>query len=151
MRDPKTFDPARAHVLDAPERERCLPTEAILALLALDGDETVLDYGAGTGRLSAAVADALSDRGAVIAVDESAEMFERLATRLDGVPHARPLRIADNPVPLADACVHRILAVSLRATGFAPERVDAGLPSTSSSRPVRPPRSPECCCDDSLL
>ena len=34
-RDPKKFDPARAHVLDAPERERYLPTDRLVALLEL--------------------------------------------------------------------------------------------------------------------
>lgn len=107
-------------------------------------------------------------------------MVERLATRLAGVPHARPLRIAGNHVPLPDGCADRVLAVNLlheirgesalaeirrllaadgfalivdwergrerdcgppdhllytaadadamlRAAGFAPERIDAGL------------------------
>jgi hypothetical protein len=33
--DPKKCDPARAHVLDAPGRERYLPTDALVALLEL--------------------------------------------------------------------------------------------------------------------
>jgi len=45
-RDPKKFDPARAHLLDAPERERYLPTAALVDLLELGGEETVVDYGA---------------------------------------------------------------------------------------------------------
>ena len=47
-RDPKKFDPARASSLDAAEREQYLPGEQLVALLELDGGETVLGYGAGT-------------------------------------------------------------------------------------------------------
>ena len=111
-RDPKKFDPARAHVLDAPERERYLPTDRLVALLELQGDETVVDYGAGTGRLTRAVAAALTG-GEVLAVDESKQMIERLAEQLDGVPRARHLHIIDNHVPLADAGADRVLAVNL--------------------------------------
>lgn len=111
-RDPKKFDPARAHVLDAPERERYLPTGQLLALLDLHGHETVVDYGAGTGRLSRAVADALT-RGQVIAVDESPEMVERLNDELADSAHARVLHITDNHVPVPDGSADRVLAVSL--------------------------------------
>ncbi len=36
-RDPKKFDPARADVLDAPEREAYLPTAELIDLLDLEG------------------------------------------------------------------------------------------------------------------
>jgi ubiquinone/menaquinone biosynthesis C-methylase UbiE len=112
-RDPKKFDPARAHVLDAPERERYLPTDQLVALLELQGDETVVDYGAGTGRVSRAVAAALDDSGQVIPVDESPEMFARLREALADDPRTRPLHITDNHVPLPDGCADRILAANL--------------------------------------
>ena len=111
--DPKKFDPARAHMLDAPERERYLPTEALVALLALRGDETVVDYGAGTGRLVRAVAQRLVAGGEVVAVEESDEMFERLAAGIAEVDNARGVLISGNRVPLADGSVQRILAVNL--------------------------------------
>lgn len=113
QRDPKKFDPARAHLLDAPERERYLPTDQLVALLDLQGAETVLDYGAGTGRLTRAVADALTGDGQVIAVDESTEMFERLSAQLADSTRARPLHITDNHVPLPDDGADRVLAVNL--------------------------------------
>jgi ubiquinone/menaquinone biosynthesis C-methylase UbiE len=112
-RDTKKFDPARSHVLDAPERERYLPTRELVALLALHGDETVIDYGAGTGRLARAVAEALTAGGQVIAVDENPEMFERLAAQLADVPRVRALHVTGNNVPLADGCAERVLAVNL--------------------------------------
>ncbi len=112
-RDPKKFDPARAHVLDAPERERYLPTDQLVALLELQGDETVVDYGAGTGRVSRAAAAALGDSGQVIPVDESPEMFARLREALADDPRTQPLHITDNHVPLPDGCADRILAANL--------------------------------------
>ena len=54
QRDPKKFDPARASTLDAAEREQYLPGGQLVALLELSGAETMLDYGAGTGRLALA-------------------------------------------------------------------------------------------------
>lgn len=55
----------------------------ILGLLALAGDETVLEAGCGTGRDTARLLDHLP-RGRVIALDGSANMLERLRSRLGG-------------------------------------------------------------------
>ena len=111
-RDPKKFDPARAHLLDAPERERYLPTAKLVELLALDGGETVVDYGAGTGRAAVALAPALP-RGRVIAVDESDEMLEHLRGRLDGLANASAVRIAGNRLDMDPGGADRVLAVNL--------------------------------------
>jgi len=112
-RDPKKFDPSRAHALDAPERERFLPTELLVTLLELRGEERVVDYGAGTGRVAVPVAEALTGGGEVIAVEESGEMFERLVARLSGTPNAVPLLVHDNQLPIDSRSVHRVLAVNL--------------------------------------
>ena len=112
-RDPKKFDPARADVLDAPEREAYLPTAELIDLLDLDGLERVVDYGAGTGRLSIAVAGELGERGRVVAVDESKEMFERLSARVSGIARVEAILIADNRVPLDDGWAQRILALNV--------------------------------------
>jgi ubiquinone/menaquinone biosynthesis C-methylase UbiE len=106
------FDPARAHLLDSAERDRFLPDEAIVALLALSGSETVLDYGAGTGRVTLAIAERLPD-GRVIALDESPEMLERLRARTAGIANVEVLAVDGNRVALPDACAQRILAVNL--------------------------------------
>jgi SulP family sulfate permease len=111
-RDPKKFDPARAHVLDSPNRERYLPTDVIVDLLDLRGDLIVLDYGAGTGRLALAVADALGGQGRIIAVDESDEMMALLRERSAGTA-VEPLLISENRVPLSAGSVDRVLAVNL--------------------------------------
>ena len=111
-RDPKKFDPARASTLDAAEREQYLPTGQLIALLELTGAETVLDYGAGTGRLALAAAAALP-RGRIVAVDESAEMLVHLQQRLGGTANAEVALISANRVPLRDGEADRILAVNL--------------------------------------
>jgi len=111
-REERKFDPARAHLLDAPERDAYLPDAAIVDLLTLEGAETVLDYGAGTGRVSLAAA-ALLPRGRVVAVDESPEMVDLLRERVASTPNVEAIAIRDNAVPLADASVDRVLAVNL--------------------------------------
>ena len=55
---------------------------AVLARLGLRGDETVLDAGCGSGRVSELLLEELP-RGALIAVDGSAAMLEQAALRLD--------------------------------------------------------------------
>lgn len=104
------FDPARAHLLDSPERERYLPTDVLVDALELRGDERVVDYGAGTGRVALAVAGAL-DGGEVVAVDENREMYDLLAERAGDA--VRPLLIADNSVPRPDGSADRVVAVNL--------------------------------------
>lgn len=49
--------------------------DAVLARLALEGDETVMDLGCGTGRLTGRVLESLP-RGRVVAVDYSPAMLE---------------------------------------------------------------------------
>jgi trans-aconitate methyltransferase len=84
-------------MLDAPERERDLPTGALVALLRLHGDETVVDYGAGTGRLAIVVAERLNDGGHVLAVDSSAEMIG-LRARVSGHPRVVVAHVPDDAV-----------------------------------------------------
>ncbi len=113
-REPHKFDPAKAGTLDNPERERILPKKRIVELLDLRGLETVVDYGAGSGRLSVPVARSLTS-GTLHAVDESPEMLERLRESLAGVGllNVRTHLIQDNEVPLQTGSVDRVLAVNL--------------------------------------
>jgi SAM-dependent methyltransferase len=110
----RKFDPARADRLDAPERETYLPDAPLVALLGLAGEETVIDYGAGTGRLAIAARAALGAGGRVIAVDESEEMVARLRERIAvAEAHVEVVGIASNRVPEPDGTADRVLAVNL--------------------------------------
>jgi ubiquinone/menaquinone biosynthesis C-methylase UbiE len=113
-RPARKFDPAKADKLDAPERDEFLPDDALLDLLALRGGETVVDYGAGTGRLARGAAERLVAGGRVVAVDESEEMLDRLRQRLATVDaRVEPVLIARNRVALPDASIDRVIAVNL--------------------------------------
>jgi trans-aconitate 2-methyltransferase len=85
----------------------------VLDRLPLRGDETVLDAGCGSGRVTEQLAERLPD-GHVIALDASPSMVdaarERLARLGDRVSYA----VADlsRPLPLADASVDAILSTA---------------------------------------
>ena len=83
-------------------------------LLALQGSETVVDYGAGSGVVTVAVSERLPN-GVVHAVDESPEMIEHLTERLAGagLQNVATHLIKDNKVDLESGSVDRILAVNL--------------------------------------
>lgn len=106
------FDPANAHLLDSSGRDVFLPDAVLVDLLELTATETVLDYGAGTGRVAVAAAGRLTD-GSVIAVDESPEMVVRLRGTTAGSGNVEVMAIAGNRVALEDESVDRILAVNL--------------------------------------
>jgi ubiquinone/menaquinone biosynthesis C-methylase UbiE len=107
------WDAGKAHMLDAPERERDMPAAEVIELLSLDGSETVIDYGAGTGRLALAVAERVVPRGRVIAIENSSEMFQLLSERLAGAARAEPMLIKSDNVQLPGQSADRILAVDV--------------------------------------
>jgi ubiquinone/menaquinone biosynthesis C-methylase UbiE len=107
------FDPALADRLDDPHRDSYLPAERLVGELALCGGETAVDYGAGTGRLTLALAAAVGEEGRVLALEESEPMIDRLRAAVEGAPAVEPLLISGNRVPAADASVAGILAVNL--------------------------------------
>jgi ubiquinone/menaquinone biosynthesis C-methylase UbiE len=113
-REPHKFDPKRAEQLDRPERQEFLPNEKVLDLLGLRGDETVVDYGTGSGTLTVPLAARLP-RGVVHAVDESSEMVALLRERLEvaNLQNVVPHEIRNNKVPLEEGAADRILAVNL--------------------------------------
>ena len=75
---PAEWDAATYHRVSAPQVSW---GQRVLARLALRGDETVVDAGCGTGRLTAEVLEKLP-RGRVIAVDASANMLREAAAGL---------------------------------------------------------------------
>lgn len=75
------FNPQHAERLEDPARLAALPQAAVLSLLRLRGDETVVDYGAGTGIYTVAVAASVPD-GRVIAVEALPRLAELLRAKL---------------------------------------------------------------------
>ena len=109
------FDPANAHNLENPERLRELPPATVVHLLQLEGAETVVDYGAGTGMYTIPIARALP-HGRVIAVEAYPQLLEMLTTKLAGSELAARIALvqtADNAVPLPDGSADRVLLINV--------------------------------------
>jgi ubiquinone/menaquinone biosynthesis C-methylase UbiE len=108
------FDPQHAPRLEDPARLEALPQTAVVSLLRLSGAETVVDYGAGTGIYTVAVAEAVP-HGRVIAVEALPRLADMLRARI--TPElADRLEIVEtdaNTVPAADAVADRVLMVDV--------------------------------------
>jgi ubiquinone/menaquinone biosynthesis C-methylase UbiE len=108
------FDPKHAGRLEEPARLEALPRAAVVLLLRLEGAETVVDYGAGTGTYTVAVAEAVP-HGRVIAVEALPQLAEMLRDKI--TPElAERLEIVEtdaNVVPAADAVADRVLMVDV--------------------------------------
>jgi ubiquinone/menaquinone biosynthesis C-methylase UbiE len=91
-----------------------LPPAAVVELLRLQGTETVVDYGAGTGIYTVPVAAAVPD-GHVVAVEalpRLAQLFrEKLTPELES--RIALVETAENVVPLDDGLADRVLMVDV--------------------------------------
>lgn len=108
------FDVAHAKRLEGPERLAALPPAAVTELLRLDGHETVVDYGAGTGVYTVGVAQAVP-QGKVFAVEASPELVELLRERIgeDLAGRVCVVETEDNVVPLDDGEADRVVMVDV--------------------------------------
>jgi ubiquinone/menaquinone biosynthesis C-methylase UbiE len=110
------FDPANVAKLEDPERLTWQPPQVIIDLLQLGGGETVVDYGAGTGVYTLALAAALPS-GRAVAADRSDELLARLRDKLLDQPHMRTrveiYHTTGNRVPLVTGSADAVLAVNL--------------------------------------
>jgi ubiquinone/menaquinone biosynthesis C-methylase UbiE len=109
------FDPRHWEKLENPERLVELPPANLIELLQLDGAETVVDYGAGTGMFSLPVADALP-QGLLVAVDEHEELLQRLRDKMAAAEPAGRVQTVQtdaNRVPLPDGAADRVLLVNV--------------------------------------
>jgi len=108
------FHPEHAERLEDPSRLAALPQAAIVDLLRLHGDETVVDYGAGTGVYTVAVAEAVPN-GRVIAVEALPRLAEMLRAKL--TPElAQRLEVVEtdaNTVPGPDGVADRVVMVDV--------------------------------------
>jgi ubiquinone/menaquinone biosynthesis C-methylase UbiE len=108
------FKPEHGKRLEDPARLEALPREAVVSLLRLHGDETVVDYGAGTGIYTVGVAEAVPN-GCVVAVEALAQLAQKLRDRLSPELAAR-VEIVEtdaNEVPLADGSADRVVMVDV--------------------------------------
>lgn len=80
-KQPQPFDPARAAVLDDPERDRWLPTARIVDMLQVREGMQVLDYGTGTGRYALSVARSCPNAH-VVAFDIEQRMLDVVNERI---------------------------------------------------------------------
>jgi ubiquinone/menaquinone biosynthesis C-methylase UbiE len=108
------FNPHHGKKLEDPARLEALPQPAVVGLLRLEGAETVVDYGAGTGIYTVAVADAVPS-GRVIAVEALPLLADLLRQKI--VPELAErltlIEAADNVVPLDDGQADRVLMVDV--------------------------------------
>ena len=111
-KQPEVFNPARAALLDSPDRFDYLPPERIFAHLDPPQGGLVVDFGAGTGRFSIELAQRRPDLK-VIALDEQPEMLELLQAKPAArqLPNIRPL-LTDEIDSLKGAA-DRILAMNV--------------------------------------
>jgi ubiquinone/menaquinone biosynthesis C-methylase UbiE len=111
------FDPAHWESLEDPQRLVELPPDVVVDLLDLEGAETIVDFGAGTGAYTFPVAAAVAG-GSVVALDESPALLDRLIDKLADAEPALSARIEpvltdDGPSPLPDHVADRLLAVNV--------------------------------------
>ncbi|HTX69295.1 MAG TPA: methyltransferase domain-containing protein [Thermoleophilia bacterium] len=108
------FDPAHAKRLEDPSRLEALPQAAVVELLRLGGAETVVDYGAGTGIYTVAVATAVP-QGKVFAVEALPELVSLLREKITPELEDRLCicETGDNVVPVDDGEADRVVMVDV--------------------------------------
>jgi ubiquinone/menaquinone biosynthesis C-methylase UbiE len=108
------FDPTHGKRLEDPSRLEALPQAAVVELLQLDGAETVVDYGAGTGIYTIAVAEAVPN-GKVFAVEALPQLVELLREKITPELEDRLCicETGDNVVPVDDDAADRVVMVDV--------------------------------------
>jgi ubiquinone/menaquinone biosynthesis C-methylase UbiE len=108
------FDPAHGKGLEDPARLEALPQASVVELLKLSGAETVVDYGAGTGVYTIAVAQAVPS-GKVFAVEALPQLVELLRAKITPELEGRLCicETGDNVVPIDDAEADRVVMVDV--------------------------------------
>lgn len=128
----RVFRHEHAHKLDDPERQRFLPSEEVLARLALRPGMVVADVGAGTGYFALPMARALLPGGRVFAVDLQPEMLALLRPRVGDLPITLVQGTADRTA-LADGSMDLVFLSNVWH-----EIEDTGAALTEIRRILRP-------------
>jgi SAM-dependent methyltransferase len=159
-KQPEIFSHERAALLDDPERERWLPSNALLELINAPPRTRVLDFGSGTGRYAIALAQARPDL-LVVGYDIQPEMLE-IARRRTTERGIENLVAATWPEAQSYAPYERIVAIHLlheiddETLGrFAPLLAPAGVLlvvdwDATIERPVGPPANHAHTPDEAL-
>ena len=110
----EAFDPQHAGRLEEPARLAALPPAAVVSLLRLAGAETVVDYGAGTGIYTIAVAGAVPD-GRVIAVEALPQLAQMLRDKItpDLGDRLEVVQTQANVVSAPDGVADRVVMVDV--------------------------------------
>jgi ubiquinone/menaquinone biosynthesis C-methylase UbiE len=108
------FHADHAPRLEAPSRLEALPPSAVVSLLQLKGDETVVDYGAGTGVYTVPIAEALP-HGLIVAVEALPELAEHLRARVTPnlADRVDIMQTDNNRVTLEDGVADRVVMVDV--------------------------------------
>ena len=108
------FNPEHGKQLEDPARLEALPKSAVISFLRLRGDETVVDYGAGTGVYTVGVATALP-HGRVYAVEALPRLADMLREKItpDLADRLELVETDANVVPLADGAADRVVMVDV--------------------------------------
>lgn len=108
----EVFNPARAALLDSPDRFDYLPPERIFAHLDPPQGALVIDFGAGTGKFSIELAERRPDLK-VIALDQQPEMLELLEAKpaAQQLSNIRPMLVDE--VDSLKGAADRVLAMNV--------------------------------------
>ncbi len=150
-KQPEVFDPARAALLDDPERFEYLPPARIIVMLDAPPSGTVVDFGTGTGAYAIPLAEQRPDL-TVIALDEQPQMLDLLRAKpaAGWLKNLRPMHT--DQIDTIRGSADRIIVVNvLHELGDEAMRQMIGLLKPGGSilfvdwnaaveRPVGPPR-----------
>lgn len=150
-KQPEAFDPARAALLDDPERFTYLPPERVIELLDAPRSGVVVDFGTGTGAYAIPLAERRPDL-TVIALDEQPRMLDLLRAKPAAGRLANLKPMHTDQIGTIKGAADRILVVNVfHEVGDEPMRGMVGLLKPGGSilfidwnaavdRPVGPPR-----------
>lgn len=111
-RQPKAFNPARAAILDDPQRFDYLSVAQVLAMLEAPRGGVVIDFGTGTGTFAIEIAKRRSDLH-IVALDEQPGMLELLRAKPQAMRLENLETILTDEIDRFAGAADRILALNV--------------------------------------